>query len=651
MASITSHTNLLTGITPLLLLVGATVAMLALVAYPLFRTFPDDKGDGNSLVLIPPPKIPPLYRAPLFVLVFASLVLLMQGIRGSLNPSQIYTDAVTHVTSLVIHAPVEITGYLNSFTAGLRLLIAGTIFCWALLGRGTISRRLVMLLGAVWYLLLMILVDSCLSVLQAVFGVPFGPGTLLGSFIVIFFGYIAMTRTVFSSYCLPRPTAVPFQPRRRSTDALTLFFLTVGPMAVAFAGVLLVYQLANPQLKVLLPLLLPVPFAQLTVAMRTGLLAILGKFITPPEPPPGEVREPIDVIIPAFNEEKNIVDTLSSVDAAAGRHGGPVHVILCTDGATDNTAELAQATIRSFRYATGVVIEGRHGGKSAALNAALAETTSDIVVRIDGDTLVDEWSLYYLQRWFADPQIGLIEAMMWPRWNPTVYPRLRLFEELRQFGMNHRTIQLVDGVNVVPGVFTAFRRDVAVKLGGFTVGMNGEDGDFTLRFSRMGYRTHLDPRVIIYEDVPASYMEIREQRIRWTRGSIHNHSRHGPYRGGFGAPKVWFTQAHLFYSKTFRPLRLMFFLYLLSIALFEGTYRQPIVAFLTVYLVAIVGSMVLVTLLAFGYRRARFALWCISLPFWALCTTVYTVESWLSLPGRPTPLLSGGVHVEAPVIH
>ena len=218
--------------------------------------------------------------------------------------------------------------------------------------------------------------------------------------------------------------------------------------------------------------------------------------------------------------------------------------------------------------------------------------------------------------------------------------------------MNHRTIEVVDGVNVVPGVYTAFRRDAAVAIDGFTVGMNGEDGDFTLRCSRLGYRTHLDPRVVVYEDVPPTYLEIREQRIRWTRGMIHNHARHGPYRAGFGTPKVWFTQAHLFYAKTFRPLRLMFFFYLLVIAAFEGTYRAPILTFLGAYTIAVIGFIAIGAVLAVGYKKSRYAAWSLLWPFWAVCTNLFSIESWLSLPGRPTGVRGARVEaVAVPVVH
>ncbi len=56
---------------------------------------------------------------------------------------------------------------------------------------------------------------------------------------------------------------------------------------------------------------------------------------------PTQERPPIEVIIPAFNEELNIAHLLRTIDTAAGRYEGPVRVIMCDDGSTDDTFRLS----------------------------------------------------------------------------------------------------------------------------------------------------------------------------------------------------------------------------------------------------------------------------------------------------------------------
>ena len=243
---------------------------------------------------------------------------------------------------------------------------------------------------------------------------------------------------------------------------------------------------------------------------------------------------------------------------------------------------------------------------------------------------------------------------MFPRYPDTkrsLFPHMRLFEELKQFGFNHRTLQQVDGVNVVPGVFTGFRHEVAVWLGGFTVGMNGEDGDFTLRFSRLGYHSVLDPKVVVFEDVPPTYMEIREQRIRWFRAVHHNNARHGPYRAGFATPKVWYSQERQFFSRTFSPARLALPVFLLLTAIFEGSYRNVILLFVGGYFFFTLVFMIFQTFLTVGYKQGRHLGWFLLAPV-AGAADHLSVESWISMPGRPAGLRGAEpVKIHTHVIH
>jgi cellulose synthase/poly-beta-1,6-N-acetylglucosamine synthase-like glycosyltransferase len=68
-----------------------------------------------------------------------------------------------------------------------------------------------------------------------------------------------------------------------------------------------------------------------------------------PEPGPG--RPPVDIVVPAYNEEDNIVRLLRSIDVAAHRYGGPVRVVISDDGSTDSTARLAAQESPRLRHA------------------------------------------------------------------------------------------------------------------------------------------------------------------------------------------------------------------------------------------------------------------------------------------------------------
>ena len=158
-------------------------------------------------------------------------------------------------------------------------------------------------------------------------------------------------------------------------DTVLLVATTVVGMCVSLITLAWAYQVSSANLRAFLIIFAPVPFSLLTFAVRNSLLGLftIGRSCRMRV---GPERPVIDVIIPAYNEEEVIVGTLQSIDAAAAYYGGPVNVIMTDDGSTDETRPLAEAAMAAYTAACGRIIDGPHGGKSAALNLALGETTA-----------------------------------------------------------------------------------------------------------------------------------------------------------------------------------------------------------------------------------------------------------------------------------
>ena len=60
-----------------------------------------------------------------------------------------------------------------------------------------------------------------------------------------------------------------------------------------------------------------------------------------------------------------------------------------------------------------------------------------------------------------------------------------------------------------------------MKLNGFAEGVTGEDADMTIRVGRLGYKIVSDPAVRAYTEMPSTFGYLREQRMRWARGTYH----------------------------------------------------------------------------------------------------------------------------------
>ena len=346
----------------------------------------------------------------------------------------------------------------------------------------------------------------------------------------------------------------------------------------------------------------------------------------------------MDIIIPAYNEEENIARLLRSIDVAAGRYGGPVRVLVSNDGSVDGTAALAGAEIARFQHAYGEVLNAPNGGQAAALNRGIKITSADIIIRIDADCVMGEDALVYAMPWFADPQIGSVGAVEMPRTDTvTWFSRLRTLEALFQFAFARVAENTVDGIVVIPGTFTAFRRAPALTAGGFPIGMNGEDTDLTMQIGRLGYRVVVDPRIISHEDVPRSPGEFVEQRTRWARAGYHTFARHVPTRSGSAGPRVWFWTLRRGFSWFSIQAGLIAPIFLLELALTSPTYRENVVTFAVLYILG--GGIPLAISLPYAvrYRYWRSILWAPTWFAYAFLRRVALLEAAISLPTRPFP--------------
>lgn len=90
-------------------------------------------------------------------------------------------------------------------------------------------------------------------------------------------------------------------------------------------------------------------------------------------------RTLVSVIIPAWNAEAWIVETLSSVIKQTWK---PLEIIVIDDGSTDSTGTLIQGNFPSVRY-----IRQENKGQAAARNRGVAESKGRFLAFLDSDDL------------------------------------------------------------------------------------------------------------------------------------------------------------------------------------------------------------------------------------------------------------------------
>jgi cellulose synthase/poly-beta-1,6-N-acetylglucosamine synthase-like glycosyltransferase len=621
----------------LLLTLAVSGVLIVICLLPLWADGTEDQGDGRTYVRIPgyvrtPPHRP---RTWAFGAIAAVLGLLFLGWKHP-APSGLYVGAVQEVAVAITRDPATVNGYVVRLRPALALFAVAYIVAMALVVRAGPGRRLAVVSHAVLYLALSILAQALMIVVGVGTGWVVGPFGIEATLANLLIGGLVIMRMTFSTFVLPRATTVPRLRRSWLRENVLTWCALISVIALLIGAYAYISQQSNlgSAWQVFLPLY---AVSILFVLMFVPLWLVWR--ISPRMPEPGGPdRPPVDIIIPAYNEEENIARLLQSIDVAAGRYGGPIRVLVSNDGSVDGTAALAEAEIACFQHAHGEVLTGANGGQAAALNRGIRITSAEIIVRIDADCVMGEDALVYCVPWFADPQIGSVGAVEMPRTDTvTWFHRLRALEALFQFAFARVAENMVDGIVVIPGTFTAFRRGPAVTAGGYPIGMNGEDTDLTMQIGRLGYRVVVDPRIFSYEDVPRSPGEFVEQRTRWARAGYHTFARHVPTRSGSAGPRVWFWTLRRGFSWFSIQAGLVAPIFLLELALTSPTYRQNVVTFAVLYILG--GGVPLAVSLPYAvrYRYWRSILWAPTWFAYAFLRRVALLEAAISLPTRPFP--------------
>jgi cellulose synthase/poly-beta-1,6-N-acetylglucosamine synthase-like glycosyltransferase len=621
-------------------LLAATAGLLVALGWacllPVRADGAEDRGDGHGSVIIPrhvptPPMRP---RTLAFLGIAAVLGLVFVGWRRPSIPA-LYVAAVRDVAVAITRDPATVNGYVARLHPATLYLAVAYIVGLALVVRADVLRRLAMLGHAVLYLGLTLLGQALMITVGVTTQWLVGPFGIEATLANLFIGGLVIMRLTFTSFVLPRATEVPVSRRRWPWDSVVV----CCALAAAAALLIVAYAFASEPSNLTTAWQVFLPLYAVCLLLSVMLIPLwLLRWAGRRAPEPGDDRPDIDVIIPAYNEAENIARLLRSVDIAAGRYRGRVRVVVSDDGSTDQTEPIAAREIAAFRWARGRVLTGVNGGQSAALNRALAITGAQICVRIDADCVMDQDTLVYTAPWFRDPEVGMVGAMEEPRTDTvTWFHRLRTLEALFQFRFARLAQSVVDGVVVIPGTFTAFRRAPALAVGGFPVRMNGEDTDLTMHFGRLGYRAVIDPRVRCYEDVPRRPGEFVEQRTRWARAGFHVYARHVPLRCGSAGPRVWFWTMRRGFSWFSLQTGLVAPIFMLELALTHPTYRQNVATFAAVYIAA--GAVPVMFSVPFAVRRRqwRSLLW---IPTWcayAFLRRLATLEAAITLPVRPFP--------------
>ncbi len=259
--------------------------------------------------------------------------------------------------------------------------------------------------------------------------------------------------------------------------------------------------------------------------------AVVVAFITsrflislPYKPPPDAGIEPhVAIVMPAFNEEGVIAESLRSL-LALDYPEDKLELVAINDGSTDDTlAQMAEVAKESPRVR--VIDLGSNCGKRAAMAVGMRATDAEIIAFVDSDSTVEPDALRRLVQGFADPQVGAIcghaeVANVDESW----LTRMQVVRYFVAFRVVKAAESLFGCVTCCSGCFSAYRREVIVPhlepwenqtfFG--AAATFGDDRALTNRVLK-DWRVVYAADAISHTAVPATLRQFLRQQLRWKR--------------------------------------------------------------------------------------------------------------------------------------
>jgi dolichyl-phosphate beta-glucosyltransferase len=216
----------------------------------------------------------------------------------------------------------------------------------------------------------------------------------------------------------------------------------------------------------------------------------------------------VSVIIPAYNEEKRLPDSLRRVTAFVQTQPYAVEVIVVDDGSQDTTAAIVEGFAGQYPFVK--LIRNPHGGKGAAVRTGISQGQGEYLVISDTDLAVP---IEQLPR-FLPPQLDRYDVAIASR----EVKGARRFDEPYYRHLMGRVYNLLVRWIAVPGIqdtqcgFKAFHHQVARHIFPYQT-IDGWGFDVEILFIAQHFAYHI-------VEVPVDWTYGTESKIHPVRDTL-----------------------------------------------------------------------------------------------------------------------------------
>ena len=235
------------------------------------------------------------------------------------------------------------------------------------------------------------------------------------------------------------------------------------------------------------------------------------------------------IIVPAYNESKQVYDTLMSL-AKSDYPKNKIQILSIDDGSLDDTWDWMIKAKKQLGNQLEIFQQPENQGKRHALYRGFNMGTGEIFVTVDSDSIVKPDTLRHLASPFvANENCGAVAGNIRVLNNKkALLPRMLDVSFVLSFEFVRSAESTLNSVLCTPGALAAYRSSAVYKCLPEWINQTfmgqpsdiGEDRAMTNMILKQGKHVLFQRNAVAYTNVPEQYRGLYKMFIRWGRSNV-----------------------------------------------------------------------------------------------------------------------------------
>ena len=232
--------------------------------------------------------------------------------------------------------------------------------------------------------------------------------------------------------------------------------------------------------------------------------------------PESKKKYSISFIVPGYNEEKTISDTIKHIFDI--NYKNILEVIIVNDKSSDNTLKIAKQLAKKYPKIK-ILNNLKNLGKAGSLNRALKISKGELIAVVDADSYPEKESINKMIGFFDDSDVGAVTCPIIARNRNKFFEKLQAIE-YKVIALSRKLLDYVDAIYVTPGPLALYRRKALIEINGFDIKNLTEDIEATWHLTHDGWDRRMCLSTNVTTTVPTKFKAWFVQRRRWNIGGL-----------------------------------------------------------------------------------------------------------------------------------